>query len=350
MPKLKQWLAAALGCLICSASAAQPEPIWVAAKAPDFGGTLRVMTYNVEGLPWPIAWGRDESLHRIGDRLRTMRQSGEAPHVVALQEAFSDEARAIGRRAGYRYMIDGPVLPDAGDGPMTEADRQYVAAGHWWRGEVAIKLVGSGLLILSDYPVTRVRRLAFPRFACAGFDCLANKGALLVTLDIPGAASPVDVVTTHLNSRRSSAVGDSRSLQAYRRQVDLLTAFIGAQHDRAYPLIVTGDFNVGMARPRWAALGPRIEAWSAGDRFENALLNVAGTRRARGLGVSPGVAAAIRRGTDWQFFSSGRLARLDAMAVFAPFAREPGGGMLSDHIGYTATFRVASNAGYRPGN
>jgi endonuclease/exonuclease/phosphatase family metal-dependent hydrolase len=300
------------------------------------------MTYNVEGLPWPIAWGRAEALGRIGERLRAMRRSGGAPQVVVLQEAFSDEARSIGRRAGYRYIVDGPEVSDAGARPMTAADTQYLAAGHWWRGEVGVRLVGSGLLLLSDYPIRRIRRMAFPRFACAGFDCLANKGALLVTLDIPGAAAPVDVVTTHLNSRRSSKAGDARSLQAYRRQVGLLTSFIEENHDRAFPLIVAGDFNVGAARPRWAALHSQIAEWSAGDRFGNALLNVAERRRARGQGLSPGFAAAIRRGTDWQFFASGRTARLDALAVNVPFAREPGGGMLSDHIGYTTTFRVAS--------
>ena len=45
---------------------------------------LSVMTYNVNGLPWPIALGRDAALGRIADRLAGMRRAGRQPHIVLL--------------------------------------------------------------------------------------------------------------------------------------------------------------------------------------------------------------------------------------------------------------------------
>lgn len=40
---------------------------------------LSIMTYNVMGLPWPVAFGRDEALGRIADRLAGLRAEGINP-------------------------------------------------------------------------------------------------------------------------------------------------------------------------------------------------------------------------------------------------------------------------------
>jgi len=58
------------------------------------------MTHNVKDLPWPIAQGRAAAPRAIGDRLAAMRGAGRQPTVVVLQEAFIDEAKAIGDLAG----------------------------------------------------------------------------------------------------------------------------------------------------------------------------------------------------------------------------------------------------------
>ena len=36
---------------------------------------LAVLTYNVKGLPWPVASGRDEAMVRIGERLAAGQMS-----------------------------------------------------------------------------------------------------------------------------------------------------------------------------------------------------------------------------------------------------------------------------------
>jgi endonuclease/exonuclease/phosphatase family metal-dependent hydrolase len=321
----------------CGGPAAVPGG---AAPARPFDGTLSVLTYNVEGVPWPFAWNRPAAFAQIADRLRALRALGRNPQLVLLQEAFTPDAQAIGREAGYRYVVEGPSEAEADGTRPGIADGRFEAAGHWWFGESDGKAVGSGLMLLSDYPIVRVRRMAYPAFACAGFDCLANKGALLATVRIPGAPSPVDIVTTHLNSRQHSGVDDARSLYAYDRQSALLTAFVNRWHDPALPLIVAGDFNAGRAPPRWSALRRAVAGWRGAAPFQDALSDVVQARRARGAPLPADISAILRRAEDWQFFAPGRDATLAALAVRIPFGHEPDGSMLSDHIGYIALFRL----------
>ena len=42
--------------------------------------------------------------------------------------------------------------------------------------------------------------------ACAGFDCLANKGVLLARIAVPGMAQPLTVANAHLNARKAAGV------------------------------------------------------------------------------------------------------------------------------------------------
>lgn len=301
----------------------------------DSGGAMSVMTYNVKGAPWPVTHGRGRALRLIGDRLLQLRREGHQPQIVLLQEAFSGDARAIARRAGYRFVIAGPGPDERTPSAASEADLQFLAGRSLWHGELSGKLFGSGLLLLSDYPVTQVRRLAFPAFACAGFDCLANKGALLATIELPGA-TPVDIVATHLNSRHSAHVADARSLYAYRRQVALLSDFIAANRNPDHPLIVAGDFNVGAAPERGRALSALVPGWGEGSPVVEALgVASAGSDAAAGDAL-----AAVRRNTDFEFIAAGRSAGLVPLDVRVTFGREPDGHMLSDHIGYAVSFAL----------
>ena len=197
---------------------------------------LSVMTYNVEGLPFPVRFGRSSALAAIGERLQALRATGRQPHIILLQEAFSNEAAALGAEAGYRFVAAGPSASVAGAQPTILADRDFAAASSALRGEVSGKWEGSGLRILSDYPIVGARQMAFPSYACAGFDCLANKGALLVEVRIPGMKLPIAVVDTHLNSRHASRATTGRSLYAWRRQVDALNQFIEKNRVPGAPL------------------------------------------------------------------------------------------------------------------
>lgn len=338
----KRLISALMGSAVCVASSCGEAPLLERFQAvAPFRGTIDVLTYNIKGSDWPVAWNRAAALSQISAQLRALRRSGRNPQVVLLQESFSADARAIGRNAGYRFVVDGPDSAAAAERSRpTAEDRQFLDQARWWRGETLGKMVGSGLQILSDYPVIRIRWMAFPAFACAGYDCLANKGALLVTLQIPGGRGPIDVLTTHLNSRYSSGVPDDRSLYAYRRQVAMLAAFVERWHNAALPMIAAGDFNAGSAPPRWFALRALLPALNSAGPVREALQEMAGARS-----TLPRDIAQIRQhGADLEFFSSGAVALLSPVAVSALFGPDRSGAMLSDHIGYQARFRVYPRA------
>ena len=304
--------------------------------------SISVMTYNVNGLPWPFASGRTKAFRRIETRLRAMRAAGAQPEVIVLQEAFTARAKQIAHNGGYRFVANGPLASLVNATPPSALDRLFSERASTFKGETAGKLLDSGLQIASDHPIISVKRLAFPAFACAGYDCLANKGVLLVTIQIPGYAIPVTVATTHLNSKRSSGVALSRSLYAYRRQVDSINAFLKAQQDARLPIIFVGDFNAsnverraylfGRGVPSWAALAAR-PVLSALDRCLNATPPC--------VGAVPPIAYFVRkRSRDWQFFRPGIRGSIEVERLSVLFGRELGGGMLSDHVGFGITYRL----------
>ncbi len=302
---------------------------------------LSVMTYNVEGLPWPVRLGREAALEQIGERLAGLRMLGEQPHIVVLQEAFTEQAKRIGTLGGYRYVIDGPDRAMAGAAASSDADRAFQKAGSFLMGERSGKLVDSGLQILSDYPILSVRRMAFPGYACAGFDCLANKGAMLVTIAVPGVAEPIAVVNVHLNSRHASHVDDARSFYAYRRQIDALDRFLAAHVKPGTPMIMAGDFNVGRRASRQAYFAAHLLKW--GERAPGIVKDALRTCSASPAicGAMPSDAAySMKRARDWQLSVPGARMALAVDGLSVPFGHDFDERMLSDHVGYVAYYDV----------
>ena len=207
---------------------------------------LTVLTYNIRGLPWPVAKGRRQALREIGRELARMRAAGHAPDIVLIQEGFEDVGELV-RLSGYRYSASGPRR---GDRPAEAvpsrgfARTRYLSSGEGWG-----KFTSGGLHVLSDHPLMEVMTEAY-RY-CAGFDCLASKGAMMVRVDVPAIPGGVDVVNTHMNSRRAAKVPFSRSLRAHNLQVEELRAFIARNRHPGAPLIVGGDFNVKDAPDRY---------------------------------------------------------------------------------------------------
>ena len=326
--------------------ASRPVPLPPTAPQvtpPPFTGELSVMTYNIHGLPWPIAWGRPAQLARIAATLRDMRHAGRNPHIVVLQEAFTQDAQSIGRAAGYRYIAQGPSADMAGVAVPARTGIPLADGRSWLKGEDMGKYVGSGLQILSDYPITGVRRMAYPALACAGYDCLANKGALMASIQLPDRPDQIDIVTTHLNSRRASEVSDDRSFEAYRLQIACLSAFIRQAHNPAHALIVAGDFNVGKAADRRNILmGAAEKRWVAnGDIVRDAY--DAASRG--GIRLSPDAAFSQHRAKDWEFYAGGKATDISLIKIDVPFGHAADGSMLSDHVGYAALFKLSRRLG-----
>ena len=295
-------------------------------------GQLSVMTYNVQGLPWPLASGRPAAMIAIASRLLAMRQVHRQPDVVALQEAFGADAKSIGRAAGYRYMAVGPGVAEVSTIALSEADRRFLVGGSVLDGEGIGKRLDSGLVIFSDYPITAVRRIVYP--VCAGYDCLANKGALAATILGPGGRL-VTVLNTHLNSGRASGVAKPRRYYAYGRQIAQIAAFTAAIEVTGVPLLLAGDFNVGRDPFRRRTFG----AWLASARGAPGVAATA-CRADPGcsLAATPSLAESLQRAKDWLMYRATKSVAIRPIAVSAPFGRDRNGAMLSDHIGIAASY------------
>jgi endonuclease/exonuclease/phosphatase family metal-dependent hydrolase len=314
--------------------AAVTEEIGEAPVLPHEG--LSVMTYNVKGLPFPAALGRASAMSEIGQRLRALRQRGRQPDVIALQEAFIPEAKAIARQAGYRYVATGPDASDVRAlAKQATGQPAYAPLAHpsWIKGETEGKWIDSGLVIMSDYPIVASRKMAYPGQVCAGYDCLAAKGVLLAWIRLPGHAQPIAIADTHLNSRSASGVSVEKANAAYRLQLNLARAFLRSHVSSRTSLIFAGDFNVGHDPDRIAAANALVGR-SAGAA-EASAQGIAGAPIA-----SPDLAAVARRAKDKQYFRAGTGETLTMKTLEVPFGLENGGSALSDHLGYVARYRM----------
>jgi len=318
--------------------AAIAPAITSAAEGTALGSEFTILSYNVEGLPWPVAHGRAEASVAIGTALRTMRSQGDQPKIVALQEAFGRAAKRIGRDAGYSYAAFGPPKALHGRAPTSQEDRDFVAAASVWHGETIGKHVDSGLAIFSDYPILWVKRVAFPAYACAGWDCMANKGVLAVAVRMPGSGKPVIVIDTHLNSREAARVDRLRTNYAYRRQVDTLSAFVSSvagPDDRA---LIAGDFNVGHDRVRAAYIDEHL---MNGNALKLAAIEYDCGFACRRLGgADPATVTTLRRAKSLVLFHADTAATLVPSGGTAGFGQTPDGHMLSDHVGLATRFRI----------
>jgi endonuclease/exonuclease/phosphatase family metal-dependent hydrolase len=318
------------------------------ATAPDLSAPaatppLSLLTYNVHGLPWPLASGRDAAFAGIAGRLRALRALGAQPHIVVLQEAFTAPAKRIGAEAGYRYLALGPSAADRSSAAVDASDRRFERGESWLKGEGLGKFADSGLVLLSDYPVLRVRRVAYPDYACAGFDCLANKGVLLVALRLPDG-STVQVATTHLVSRFATDVADDRNFYAYRRELDTLAAFLRAAADPGVPLILAGDFNVGVAPGRLETLEQALTAAWKGLGYAppvDAMRRCVATRPACSGTASRDASLSLTLARDWQLVGAAAADPVRVKGIRVLFGRAPDGTMLSDHVGYEADYAFA---------
>lgn len=322
---------------------AVPVATMVPAASPYAGvpGEVSVLTYNVKGLPWPVARGRDAAFAQIEKRLTAMRADGDQPRIIVLQEAFTDRAKEIGLRSGYRYGASGPSQTTAPAVDKKGDPVLFLRDASPLKGETEGKWLDGGLMVFSDYPIVAVRRTAFPASACAGYDCLANKGALLVELKIPGRPVPVTLVATHLNSRRGAGVDEQRSLQAYKRQIAVLSQFVSTHRQSASPLIVAGDFNASsVARRQALAQMPFLSSGTTDPNAVRSGLDLLRPSLAPNGKTAAEAAYISRRGRDWQFFLNGARTPVKPVSLRIPFGRENDGSMLSDHLGFSIAYSI----------
>lgn len=310
------------------------------------GPTLSILTYNIEGLPAPFAWGRGAAAQQIADRLKSLRAEGRQPHVVVLQEAFGEAQKSIGKNAGYQYVAFGPGKHFKNtDDQMSDEDRAFIAKARYLKGEDLGKWRGSGLAILSDYPIVSVKKVVFPAWACAGYDCMANKGAMMAEIQVPGVDKPVAVIATHLNSKQASGVGQTRFNTAFDMQMKTIGRFLAANLDPGMPYVFAGDTNIGKSADRRAwfehALAG-VPRTNANQEVRTALATCLVTKSNCTIEAPAQAQKAFAHGKDWQVYADGATVQLQPLGIGIPFGADAHGHMLSDHIGYTALYKIAA--------
>ncbi len=336
-------MAAAVGLTACTGHP-RPKPLPQLASKPTqiahdpqagrFRTTLSVLTYNVRGLPWPLGVGRHAAFRQIAADLRQLQAEGRAPDLLLLQEAFTPEAGRIGNRAGYPNWVPGPGAEDRSTLDAPPLDQDFLDDRSFWKGERFGKLLSSGLYLFSVYPILDVRMTPFGANTCAGYDCLANKGVMLAVIAVPGVPAPIQVLNTHLNSRKASGVAPSRSLYAHNRQVDEIRLFLDRHLRPDWPFVYGGDFNSRKSQ----------------DRFNHKMARIPGVvvhyycemiQSDCDMRIFPDSDAPWLETQDLQGFADGSAVSVRPIRVEAMFDQPRDGEMLSDHYGCLVTYELS---------
>ncbi len=207
------WLVLALG-LVAGAP----------AVAADDG--VRVATYNVWGLPWPLAPRRGPRLEQVGAWAEE-----EGVDVVALQEVWGGSGRHVRRGLAERRHL---AHPEA-------------------RGD-------AGLAVASHHPLRGLRFEAFR--SRRGPDALKRKGVWWVQVELEGGRQ-LSVGVLHMQ-----AGGAERNAAVREEQLGQVIESIPEG-----PVVLLGDFNLHLDRPRDQRAHERLVAaglWEARPEGEQA--------------------------------------------------------------------------------
>lgn len=315
--------------------AAPRAPVTVEADGQTAHTTLSVLTYNLEGLGWPARKGRAAELGEIGERLAAMREAGTGPDVILFQEMFSGAAKRAVEASGYPAIAPGPRRTTR---PYIADHQKMAGRAKPLKGELGIKLVGGGLAVASRYPIVGTALDAYGRRACAGLDCLSNKGVMLARIAMPGVPAPIDIYNTHMNSRGASGVSVARDGEAHARQAVAASDFIARTQDLAAPLIFGGDFNMRHSEDRWAEFS---------EYHPLTLVHEVCVDPASGCEVrmSWDGDAPWMDTQDLQFFADGERLTVRPLRVEALFDGGASGPQLSDHDGFLVTYELRWPAG-----
>ena len=297
--------AAAISLLLLWSTAAPPArsaPAAAPAEAPAHAIELKVLSYNIKGLPLLTNLDR---LKRIGEILAERRRLGDEPDVVVLQEAFARKARRVRKRAGYPYAIRGPI-------------------------EGGIFDNSSGLEVLSNHPI--VARYSRTLNDCAFPECLVAKGIVGVAIELPGVPGPVQVFTTHLQA-------DTRNEHVRRNQIDDVAVFLRRIPFGQAPAVFAGDFNF---KPRHASYHKFLRELPFADAGHACLGAPEACEVVVGRNGRTDWTDVWKTSNDRQFYyqPAESPVRIEPIRVIRNFTEEVDGGFLSDHWGYEVHYRI----------
>ncbi|MBT2134847.1 endonuclease/exonuclease/phosphatase family protein [Croceibacterium sp. LX-88] len=292
---------------------------------------IDVLTYNIEGLPWPARTNRGPYLEEIGKRLAAFRSSGEGPDIIVFQEVFSGDAADAVLSAGYRSIVVGPRRRSE-QAPNTQG--ALPGRRNIFKGEIGLNVMSAGLVIATDFPIVAANYVPYASRSCAGFDCLSNKGVLYAEVAIPGVPGVVDVFTTHMNSQRASGVSEERHAAAHARQTNELAAFVSRSSPLTDPILIGGDFNMRNSDVRHYTFD-RISPLGNVHRYCSENRDKCDVRQDWEHEDQ------WRRVQNLHLYQSGNVVQVRPLRVEGMFDGGPSGPVLSDHNGFRVVYELS---------
>lgn len=331
------WLAAALALGGCVSYPDVSAPVAGVAPAPGPApATLSVMTYNLEGLTWPARTGRAPFLEEMTAEFARMEQAGLLPDVIVFQEAFSTAALRTASSTPHPYYALGPRAPTRSGLPKTRDP--VLRKRNYLRGEWGMRFMGSGIAIASRYPITAAYSQPYGPTSCAGWDCLANKGVMLVRIAVPGLADPVEIATTHMNAQGASKAPPEKHLAAHNAQSAELADFLDRVSQVGSPLVLAGDFNMRRSPARF-------DAFEQQNGYQLARRHCLEVRAGR-AGPPCDIRLSFDGDEPWfdtqdlQIYDDGARTLIRPVRIEAWFDGPDAGGKLSDHDAYVVTYAI----------
>ena len=184
---------------------------------PATASDLSVLTWNTFLIPHPINSTRqEERADLMAKKLKAMNDD-----IIFFQEAFLDSKREqlINElSSGYPYF----AVPKEGNG--------------------FFKFIGPGLFIVSKYPMKVLDQIIFDD--CAGMDCFAAKGAILVEIYLPqsnpnSSYRTIQMVNTHLQ-----AWTDPSAVLVRKKQLQQIKEMMKTNAKMGVAQVLVGDLNI----------------------------------------------------------------------------------------------------------
>ncbi len=169
---------------------------------------LSVLTWNTFLVPHPFNnTKQEERADLFSKKLQTLNRD-----IVFFQEAFIDSKRELVMKE-LAPLYPYSAVPKKGDG--------------------LFKFLGSGLFILSKYPMKILDQVVFED--CSGTDCFASKSAIIVELTLPNGGQ-IQMIDTHLQGWDNFDIRKKQLLQI-KAMMKLNAKFGIAQ-------VLVGDLNI----------------------------------------------------------------------------------------------------------
>lgn len=252
-----------------------------------------------------MPWTDTSTLGDIGRALRQRRAQGTAPHVVAIQEGFHVDIINLINEAGYPYRKDGPGA--------------------------TFSRAGSGLIILSEFPIVGSASHVYDHANSEGFDWDANKGVQYVQIRLPGMPQYFELLNTHLQADYNDAFDPLYLTQAARRrQIVEMADFFWRVNSRSGPLAFVGDFNTNTTLGEYYNILGRTFLFDAAETC-----SFWGTCR-----INTDLRREISDGLDHHFYRSGDRVTMAAASYERTFTQPVGGRKLSDHDGIEVEYAL----------